>query len=157
MKAHLVCAAIASIFLSSAIAASGEIAVSANDGKQLREGDVISTPTPDSVSVFDISNGHVNLIGSISVPAAMIGPPGAVAITPRGNIAIVTACQAFLGDKLVPADTVSVIDLSRPSHPRLLQTLHAGLGASGVSISPNGRLALVANSREDSVSIFSID
>ena len=137
-------------------AARAELAVSANDGKQLRPGDTISTPTPDSLSVLDLSDGKARVLGSIDVPAAMIGPPRAVAVSKDSKLAIVTACEQFDGDKLVPADTVSVIDLAQPSHPRLLQTLHAGPGASGVSISPNGKLALVANAGDNSISVFSI-
>ena len=133
-----------------------EIAVSANDGKQLRAGDSVSGPTPDSISVIDIDKGRVRLLGSVDVPAAMIGPPRSVALTADSRLAIATACQSFAGDKLVPADTVSVIDLAQPSHPKVIQTLHAGAGASGVSISPNGKLVLVANAEDNSISIFSV-
>src|SRR5205823_4762347 len=50
----------------------------------------------------------------------------------------------------------SVIDLSRPSSPRVTQTLHAGAGASGVAINPAGTLALVASPGADSISVFAI-
>lgn len=133
-----------------------EIAVSANDGKQLRPGDTVSGPTPDSLSVIDIGKGRVRVLGSVEVPAAMIGPPRAVALTADSKLAIVTACQSFDGDKLVPADIVSVIDLAQPSHPKVIQTLHAGAGASGVSISPDGKLVLVANAEDNSISVFSL-
>jgi DNA-binding beta-propeller fold protein YncE len=138
------------------LAARAEIAVSANDGKQLRPGDSISVPTPDSISVLEFGGGHARQIGELAVPTAMIGPPTSVALARNGSFAIVTACLSLTGDALVPADTVSVIDLSRPSRPKLLQTLHAGPGASGVSISPDGKLALVANTKSDSISRFAI-
>jgi DNA-binding beta-propeller fold protein YncE len=144
------------LLMLSGIAARAEIAVSANDGKQLRPGDTVTTPTPDSIAVLDIAGGRAKVLGSLEMPAAMIGPPAAVALSADSKLAIVTACQSFAGDTLVPADTVSVVDIARPAHPRLLQTLHAGAGASGVSISPNGKLALVANSKDDSISVFSI-
>ncbi|MDB5734624.1 MAG: hypothetical protein JWN16_1261 [Alphaproteobacteria bacterium] len=137
-------------------AARAEIAVSANDGKQLRPGDSVTGTTPDSVSVLDFGGGRAKVIGDIAMPAAMIGPPTSVALSRSGAFALVTSCQVMAGDTLVPADTLSVIDLSRPSHPRVIQTLHAGMGASGVSISPDGKLALVANTRGDSISAFSI-
>jgi DNA-binding beta-propeller fold protein YncE len=72
------------------------------------------------------------------------------------RLALVTACLQFENGKLVPADTVSVIDLSVPSNPRVVQTAHAGAGAMGVSISPNGKLALVAGSDSSTVTAFSI-
>jgi len=49
-----------------------------------------------------------------------------------------------------------VIDLSVPSKPKVLQTLRAGPGASGVSINGAGTLALVASTGDDSISVFSI-
>lgn len=149
-------AAALAVLLSLSPMAHAEIAVSANDGKQLRPGDSIATPTPDDIAVLDIRDGHVRLLGSVAAPAAMIGPPRAVAVSPDGRLALATACQALAGDKLVPADTVSVIDLARPAHPRVIQTVHAGPGASGVSISPDGRLALVANAEDNSISVFAI-
>jgi DNA-binding beta-propeller fold protein YncE len=57
--------------------------------------------------------------------------------------------------KWVPDNTLSVIDLK--AHPPVVtQTLEAGLGATGVSISPDGKLALVANRAEGTLSVFTI-
>jgi 6-phosphogluconolactonase (cycloisomerase 2 family) len=136
--------------------AHAEIAVSANDGKQMRPGDEITAPEPDSVSVLNISGGRVKLLGSIAVPAAMIGPPAAVAVSKDSRFAIVTADQQLKDGKLIPNDAVSVIDLSTPASPRVVQTLHAGMGAMGVSISPNGKLAIVAGSDSSTVTLFGI-
>jgi DNA-binding beta-propeller fold protein YncE len=144
------------LLLAMSITASAEIAVSANDGKQMRPGDTVTRPEPDSVSVLRISDGKVKLLGSVAVPAGMIGPPASVAVARNGRFALVTACQQLNGDKLVPNDVVSVVDLSVPSNPRVVETAHAGPGASGISISPNGRLALVANTEDSTISIFSV-
>jgi len=138
-------------------AASAEIAVSANDGKQIRAGDIVDGPQPDSISVLNISGGQVKVIGSVAAPAAMIGPPAAVAVSKDSRFALVTVCQKLDGTNLVPDDLVEVVDLTDPAHPRLAQTGHAGPGASGVSISPDGRLALVANTEDDTVTEFSLD
>jgi DNA-binding beta-propeller fold protein YncE len=51
-------------------------------------------------------------------------------------------------------DKVSVIDLTRPTQPRVLQTLPSGAGASGVSINPAGTLVLVAAKVEDAIIVF---
>jgi DNA-binding beta-propeller fold protein YncE len=144
------------LLLAMSVAANAEIAVTANDGKQVKPGDTVSGPQPDSISVLDIADGHVKLIGSVAAPAAMIGPPAAVAVSKDSRFALVTACQKFDGTKLVPDDLVQVVDLSDPAHPRVVQTAHAGPGASGVSISPNGKLALVANTGDDTVTVFSL-
>lgn len=149
-------AAALGMLLAMSAAASAEIAVSANDGKQMRPGDTVTQPEPDSVSVLKISDGKVKLLGSVAAPAAMIGPPASVAVSRNSRFALVSACQKFSGDKLVPNDVVSVIDLSVPSNPRVVETAHAGPGASGVSISPNGKLALVANTEDSTISIFTV-
>ena len=155
MKISCSCAvALTAIFWLCLNSAKAEIAVASLDGKQVHPGD--RGPTPDSVAVLDITNGTVKLLGMVDVPAAMIGPPAAIAVSRDSTFALATACQKLVDGKLVPDDLLSVIDLASPSHPKVLQTLHAGPGATGVSISPDGRLALVASTREDAISVFSI-
>ncbi|HYS46891.1 MAG TPA: beta-propeller fold lactonase family protein, partial [Rhizomicrobium sp.] len=138
------------------VAALAGLAISANDGKQLQQGETTGQ-TPDSVSVIDLGHYPPKVIGSVQVPAAMIGPPDAVAVGRNEKFAIVTASQKFdPADPLHPAadDKVSVIDLANPAKPRVLQTVAAGAGASGVSINPAGTLVLVAAKGEDAIIIF---
>jgi DNA-binding beta-propeller fold protein YncE len=138
------------------VTAQAGLAISANDGKQLQQGETIQR-TPDSVSVIDLGHTPPKVIGSVEVPAAMIGPPDAVAVGAGEKFAIVTASQKFdPADPLHPAadDKVSVIDLADPAHPRLLQTVSSGAGASGVSINPAGTLVLVAAKGDDAVIVF---
>lgn len=144
------------MLLALSAAANAEFAVSANDGKQVKAGDTVSGPQPDSISVLDISGDRVKVVGSVDAPAAMIGPPGAVAVSKDSRFALVTACQKLDGTNLVPDDLVEVVDLSDPAKPRVVQTAHAGPGASGVSISPDGKLALVADTEDDTISVFSL-
>lgn len=146
----------AALLLAMSVTAQAEIAVSANDGKQVRQGDIINGPEPDSISVLRISDGHVKLLGSVQAPAAMIGPPGAVAVSKDSKFALVTVCQKLDGTNLIPDDFVEVVDLSVPANPRVVQTAHAGPGASGISISPNGKLVLVANTEDDTITEFSL-
>jgi DNA-binding beta-propeller fold protein YncE len=138
-----------------------QIAVSANDGKQvLDDGEQVvpAKPAPDTVSLIDLSASPPRLLGSVEAPTSVIGPPASVAVAPDESIALVTAAR-----KLSPAgpggqgadDKVSVIAL-KDGPPRVVATLQAGQGASGVSISPDGKLALVANRAEGTVSVFTI-
>jgi len=136
--------------------AQAELAISANDGKQVRSDDAISVPVPDTVSVLEMRNGGAKVLGSVAAPATMIGPPTSVAVARGSSFALVAGSQKLVNGKLVPDDILSVIDLSNPSDPKVSQTLHAGSGATGISISPNGKLALVANTSDDSVSVFAI-
>jgi len=133
-----------------------QIAVSANDGKAV-PADAPDTPrTVDSVAVLRIGRS-IETLASLPVPATVVGPPGSVALSADSRMAIVTAGQAMgSAGAPVPGDVVTVIDLSRPKAPKVVQTLHAGAGAAGVAIDPTGKLALIANTGADSLSVFTI-
>ena len=140
-----------------ASALSAQIAVSANDGKA-RPVDAADAPrTIDSIAVLDIGKQPAKLLATLPVPATVVGPPATVALSRDARYAVVTAAQQLNAEGApVPADIVSVVDISDPRHPRLVQTLHAALGAAGVAIDPAGSLALIANTNADSVSVFRI-
>jgi len=143
------------------VTASAQFAVSANDGKVMLV-DGVNTPSPnpqpDTVSIIDLHVFPPKIIGEVRAPTSVAGPPHSVAIAPDQSIALVTASS-----KIDPAnpkqaiqnDQVSVIDL-QSSPPRVLSTLQAGMGASGIDINHAGTMALVANRGEGTVSIFTI-
>ena len=142
-------------------AADAQIAVSANEHKVVLVNGVTTTvpnPPPGSVTIIDLKTWPPKVLAEIDAPASVVGPPTSVAITPDESIALVTAA-----DKLDPADPkkrvpdnrMSVIDL-KTNPPRVIATLEAGRGPSGVSINRQGTLALVANRAEGTVSIFTI-
>ena len=138
------------------IAADARLAISGNDGKQLQKGEEASV-TPDSVSVIDLAAYPPKVIGQVQAPAAMIGPPEAVAVSRDESFAIVTAAQKINpADPMHPLDNdqVSVIDLSRPSKPRLLETAQSGAGASGVTMNRAENLVLVAAKMEDAIIVL---
>ncbi|WP_165186401.1 YncE family protein [Caulobacter soli] len=140
-------------------AAHAQIAVSANDGKQVLDDGaqvVPAHPTADSVSLIDLSASPPRIIGEIAAPTSVIGPPSSVAVAPDESFALVTSSRKLdPGDptRIVPDDVVSVIDLKTR---KVTATLRAGAGASGVSINRAGTLALVANRSEGTVSIFTL-
>ena len=65
--------------LSLATAAEGRLAISANDGKQLQEGEP-KTVTPDSVSVLDLAVYPPKVIGDVEPAHGQTQPTG-VALT----------------------------------------------------------------------------
>ena len=138
------------------VGAEARLAISANDGKQLQEGEP-KTVTPDSVSVLDLRAYPPKVIGEVKMPASMIGSPVAVVVSRDESFAIVASSQ-----KVNPADPmhaadddkVSVVDLSTPSKPRLLQTVTAGPGATGVSMNKAENLVLVAAKMDDAIHVF---
>lgn len=139
--------------------APAQIAVSVNDGKQPRAGESDFRARPDNLAVIDMRRYPPRVTGTVDVPASMIGPPTSVAMARDGSFAIVTAAQkADPADpaKFVLDNKVSLIDLADPTAPRLVQTVEAGDGASGVAINRAGTLALVAATGDGTISVFSI-
>jgi WD40 repeat protein len=160
MKIHIVFAS-ALVICSLAVKAPAQIAVSGNDGKQAHPDDNPPTWHDDTVATIDLNVYPPKVLAQIKAPAGMIGPPDAVVVAPDSSYAIVTSPQLpDLTDpdktKVVPGDTVTVIDISNPRKPKVIQTEHAALGASGVTINKTGTLALVASTRDGSISVFSI-
>jgi len=174
-------AALALTVLAASPVARAQVAVSANDGKvELVDGAVKYKPDgKDTVTILDIGVTPVKVIAEIPAPASVVGPPFSAAITPNGELALVTAGKRIDGDppKEISDDQVTVIDLKKStllgnlagrakalatrsavpsSIPEVIATLHAGKGATGVAINKTGTLALVANRDEGSVSIFTI-
>jgi hypothetical protein len=148
--------AVAALFCLCPVMVDARLAISGNDGKQLQPGEE-SKVTPDSISVIDLKAYPPKVIGQLQVPAAMIGPPEAVVVSRDESFAIVTAAQNVnTADLMHPADgdKVSVIDLSKPSRPRLVETVASGAGASGVAMNRAENLVLVAAKMEDAIIIF---
>lgn len=138
-----------------------EIAVSANDGKQvLSDGQQVVpiAPPADSITLIDLSARPPRLLESLKVPTSVIGPPGSVALTPDESYALITASRRISAQdstRIEPDDLLTVVNLkSKP--PRVVATVHAGAGASGIAINPAGTLALVANRSEGTVSMFAL-
>src|SRR5499427_1606990 len=144
-----------------AMNAAAQIAVSSNDGKVVLNDGVVSvpaSPTDDTVTIINLDVSPPKIIAELKAPSSVTGPPQNVAVAPDESIALVAATQ-----KLDPADPkkqvtdnrLSVIDL-KANPPAVIATLEAGLGPSGTAINPVGTLALVANYREGTVSVFTI-
>jgi len=135
------------------------LVVSANDGKQLERGQGPQDRTADSVAVIDFTQYPPKTLGTVLAPAGLIGPPVSVAVSIDQKLALVTASvkvDPSDANKLIPDDSLSVIDISSPTHPAVVQSLHTGAGAEGVAINRAGTLALVTNTTEGTVSVFSI-
>ena len=141
------------------VAALADIAISGQDGKQVRAGDGLPmVPTPDSVAVLEFSSTRApRIIGSINVCSTQMGPPSAIAVAPDYSFALATCPQQFGPDrKLGPQNTVAVLDLMDPTHPKLLQTVQAGTGATGVFLNKKASVALVTGTGDDTITLFTI-
>jgi DNA-binding beta-propeller fold protein YncE len=142
-------------------AASAQIAVSANDNKAVLVNGVNAVPanpSPDTVTIIDLSAKPPKVIGELQAPTSVVGPPNSVAVSRDESFALVTgAMKLDPADpkKLSPDNKLSVIDL-KAKPPAVIQTLESGPGATGVSINKAGTLALVANRSEGTVSVYTV-
>lgn len=138
-----------------------DFALSANDNHTtVIEGKTVGlkNASPDTLSYIDLSHDVPRVTWSIDVPFSDIGPPMAIAISHDARFALVTSstrADPNAPDNTAPDDRLSVVDLTT-SPGRVVQTLHAGAGASAVRLSPDGELAIVANRFEGTLSLFRV-
>lgn len=159
MRANLIPALLGAVFLPlSVTSAMAQLAVIAVDAKvELVNGvsKVVASPVADTVVIVDLKASPPRVIGEVEASTSVVGPPLSVAITPDEGLALVTAAMKNEGDKQVPDNKLSVIDL-KAAPPKVIATLETGLSPAGLSINRRGDLALVANRAEGTVSIFKI-
>lgn len=151
------------VALSLPAGAMADVIVSSNDGHTVMDAQkklvAPAQPGPDTITVIDAGSYPPVIKATFDAPGSVVGPPGAIWISQDEGWGIVTSAtkgdaQAKAGG-ISPDDRVAVFDLTA-NPPKVVQTVTAGLGASQVRVSPDGRLALVANRAEGSVSVFGV-
>ena len=122
---------------------------------------VFKANTGDAVLFYDLADpAHPALVGSLPLENSVVGLPTNLAVTPDGHLALIAnSLRTEQGAdgvwKPVPDDKLYVVDLTaRP--PRLVSTVTVGAQPSGLGVSPDGSMALVANRAGKSVSVLSI-
>ena len=127
-----------------------------DDGKT-----VLSAPGKDSVLIVDLADPeNPKTIATLPLKNSIVGPPVNLDIDPTGSVALVADSVDVVKDgdalKQVPDNKVYVIDL-KASPPKLAATVTVGKQPSGLSISPSGKMALVANRADNSISVLSLN
>lgn len=115
----------------------------------------------DLIAVLDVSDpAHPRIAGQVPLINSVFGPPTNLQITPDGKLGLVanSVVTTEKDGKFVaaPDDTLHVLDLAGQS-PKLIETIKVGRQPSGLSISHDGTMALVANRAGKSVSVLHID
>src|SRR4029453_11767694 len=88
----------------------------------------------------------------------VVGPPSNIAITPDGSLALIA--DSIMVDPVsatnwVPNSVIHVLDL-QAKPPRVIAQAQAGKQPSGLSITRDGRQALVANRADGTVTLLRI-
>jgi DNA-binding beta-propeller fold protein YncE len=127
-----------------------------DDGKT-----ILSAPGKDTILIVDLTNPEdPKIVATLPLENSIVGPPVNLDIDPSGSIALVANSVDVTKDgdalKQVPDNKLYVIDL-KASPPKLAATITGGKQPSGLSISPSGKMALVANRGDNTISVLSIN
>jgi DNA-binding beta-propeller fold protein YncE len=127
-----------------------------DDGKP-----ILAAPGKDQVLIVDLADPeNPKTVASLPLKNSIVGPPVNVAINPAGTVALVADSVDVIKDgdalKQVPDNKIHVIDLGA-NPPKLAATITGGKQPSGLSFSPDGRMALVANRGDNSISVLSVN
>jgi DNA-binding beta-propeller fold protein YncE len=127
-----------------------------DDGKT-----VLAPAGKDQVLIVDLANPEdPKITASLPLKNSIVGPPVNVDIDPTGTVALIADSVDVTKDgdtwKQVPDNKIYVIDL-KANPPKLAATLTGGKQPSGLSFSPDGKMALVANRADNSVSVLSVN
>jgi DNA-binding beta-propeller fold protein YncE len=122
---------------------------------------ILAPDGKDQVLIVDLANPESpKIVASLPLKNSVVGPPVNVDIDPTGSIALVADSVDVTKDgdalKQVPDNKIYVIDL-KSNPPKLAATLTGGKQPSGLNISPDGKMALVANRGDNSISVLSIN
>ena len=140
---------------------SAQLVISGNENKiDLTSGapKVIPPSGPDSISILDFSKFPPAVEHLSDVPNSVVGPPSNIAITPDRKLALIAnslKIDPSNPTNWVPENFVHLLDLTaRP--PKVIGKVTTGRQPSGISFTRDGRMALVANRADGTVSVLSI-
>jgi WD40 repeat protein len=135
-----------------------------NDEKVLWDdaGKVVLSPEgKDSVLIVDLADPmNPKIVANLPLKNSVVGPPVNLDIDPTGTVALVADSMTVTKDgdalKQTPDDKIHVIDM-KANPPKLVTTISAAKQPSGLSFSPSGTLALVANRADKSITVLSVN
>jgi DNA-binding beta-propeller fold protein YncE len=127
-----------------------------DDGKP-----ILALGGKDQVLIVDLADPEdPKVVATLPLKNSVVGPPVNVDIDPTGAVALVADSVDIVKDgetlKQVPDNKIHVIDL-KSEPPKLAATITGGKQPSGLSFSPDGKMALVANRADNSISVLSVN
>ncbi len=141
-------------------ASAADLIVSANDAKYVRVMGKDTYPEgvgPDTLTLIDASRFPARVKATIEVQHTLAGPPQAVAITPNGQLAIVSAPNRYdrTEQKVVLENFLQIVDLAANS-PHVIEKIDIGAHPQGLAINREGTLLLAATA-SGTVAVLGID
>lgn len=139
-----------------------DLVISANENKlDLSSGErrIIADAPPDTVTILDFAVFPPRVRHLEGIRNSVLGPPSNVAIAPGERLALIASSFRVDPDdpaRHVPDEIVHVLDLTADP-PRVIDEVTVGRQPSGLSIDRGGKLALVANRADGTVSVLAID
>ena len=149
------------VALAFAATATAQLVISGNENKiDLTSGapKVLAPGGPDSISILDFSKFPPAVEHLNDVANSVIGPPSNIAITPDRKLALIAnslKVDPSNPTNWLPENFCHIVDLTAKP-PRVIGKVTTGRQPSGISITPDGRMALVANRADGTVSVLSI-
>lgn len=133
-----------------------------NDEKLLRDADgkgVLSPADKDSVLIADLANPEgMKILATLPLKNSVVGHPVNVDIDPTGSVALVAPSVDVVKDgdalKQTLDNKIYVIDM-KANPPKLAAT--GGKKPSGLSFSPSGKMALIANRGDNPITVLSVN
>ncbi|HEX3864803.1 MAG TPA: beta-propeller fold lactonase family protein [Stellaceae bacterium] len=121
----------------------------------------LNPPGKDTLAVVDMSKpSALRMVATIPLINTIVGPPTNLAVTPSRDVALVANSVKPSSDgpdyKLISDDKLFVVDLTA-NPPVVVSTVTTGKRPSGMAISPNGKLGLLCNRDDGTVSVLSIN
>jgi DNA-binding beta-propeller fold protein YncE len=114
----------------------------------------------DSVCLVDLAGDPLapKIVATLPLENSVYGPPTNLALTPEEKLAFVANPMKLVEKDgqpaMVPDNKLHVIDLE--GAPKHLATIEVGQQPSGMDVSPDGRLLLVTNRAQNSLSVLTI-
>ena len=121
---------------------------------------IFVAPGKDAISVVDISNPEApRITANLPLMNSIFGPPVNLAISPDGKLALVANSMDWQKDgdawKPAPDNKLYVIDLT-VNPAAQIGTVEVGKQPSGLSFNRAGKLVLVANRADNSISVLTV-
>ncbi|MCC6679767.1 MAG: YncE family protein [Phycisphaeraceae bacterium] len=141
--------------------ASGQLIVSADEGKidLIDHTKVVESPVPDSLTILDFAQFPPSVTRVSDISNSVLGPPSNLALTPDSTRLLVASSIVIdpsNKDGYSPDNRVQLLDLTADP-VQVVDVVEVGKQPSGMCVSADGKLALVANRAANTISVIGIE